>query len=260
MMYLKTFWALLRRLFRSNKVADYTKASIAEPLVITDKVMYAKTFTLSPTNSIGTKTIDINISDTIQAAPGLLPFGLYTYDGGTTWNEISASSSSALDTVLSVILGAEFRNDVIRFGVRVAATVGAGATIPIQVYLGLIDIPFGSPEYSGPDFNKTSFLNLDVERTEQKASYDSRFVAPRIHKLGVVPQDGTIYTIPHGLASVPDIRPFEYYVPDNLVTPPVGPTVHHPTSFKVDSTNLYINTITNIANSYFGYIIYLPND
>lgn len=252
MMFLQTFWALLRRLLRRN-MTDYTKANIAVPLVQTDKVIVAKSLSYIVTNAIGITSFAFNTGDNLFQTDtyGLVPFGIFSYDGGSSYNSFTSTQStpttgSPLPVRVSVDHTAN--NGDIRFKVNVTSTVGGGATIPIDIYVGLIE-----------GINNVTRIYQNTTQYAQKTAYDSRNPVPRIAFSGSVFSNTGVNTIPHGLNTIPDVRLYIYDT--NQGGTPAGSTetpfysLTGNWALKIDSTNIYISTISSSGYIY-NYEVY----
>ena len=252
MMFLQTFWALLHRLLRRN-MADYTKANIAIPFTQTDKVIFAKPINKDVTNAIGITSFSFNTGDTLFQTDtyGLVPFGIFSYDGGTSYNSFTSTQStpttgSPLPVRVSVDHTAN--NGDIRFKVNVTTTVGGGTTIPISIYVGLIE---------GIN-NNVSIFDGSTQYI-QKTAYDSRTPVPRIALSGSVLSNTGVNTIAHGFSTIPDVRLYIYDTSSggsptgSTETPSYSITGNW--ALKIDATNIYILTVASTGYTY-NYEVY----
>lgn len=236
-------------------MTTYKNANVAFPLIGTDKIIYAETYSFSVANTIGaTATITVDKYDVFLSGVCPLPFGIYTFDGGATWNDATNTSiNSGPNTSVTVTIRTAGAS--VKINYKVYATVGGGSTIPIQLSYGLIVDETESPLGD----NSTYLWSNQGNNFSQKAAYDSRKPAPRVALAGVSPYDGTARNIPlpNDITSIPDVRVFEVDNSTLTVSIPTFTDTALNTGIRIDSSNLTLSTPVS-ANEYLIYIIYYP--
>lgn len=176
---------------------DPTKASILQPLVKTDNVLWADSLSPQIDNSIGFTTITTDVSKHVVSNWGLVPIGIYSYDGGVTWQDCNITTRDLPGLAVEVNLTANTSQLVSL--VRVVSTVGGGATIPVQIFFCLLPPPQDS----------ITNLHIDDALVKQITSYNSTNPVPKIAFKGAIPVGLVDNPISHNLGYIPDV--FVYY-------------------------------------------------
>jgi hypothetical protein len=238
---------------------DEAKTKFAPGLIGYDQVIWSNTLNLDVTNSAGTYTFEdkvygqvgsfLNLSgnpDDSAVGQGPITFGIYSFDGGTTWNSIVQVSRAISGLSVQVEALQEGSGDT-NIYVRVNSTVGGGATFPLIVKYGMIKGPNTMVILTYSD-------NEELKpKTQQSAILDSRTPVPKVHDSGYVPADGVLHTITHNLGYVPDVRIFYYYNQGTFY--PYNNVAGSIDYFRLSTTDIKITPI-NLSNAYYYYIIY----
>lgn len=248
-MFLKTFWAFLLRLFRRNKVAELEKASLYLPQNI-DRIVWG-----------GTETISIPASGSIQEfviSNGLdyctgYAVGIYTLDGGTTYNDLgnmpptgTPGTGFAISGLPEAKIKARIDDDTGDMYLRVQnLTTPQTATI----YYAIVD--FGG---SGVPINDNGSL---TEALLYPSAGNYRVISEQVEALE---NGSTIVSRSHNQGSIPYLT-FWFHTSD---TPPSGYEVwstyndatRSPSNgIKVDANNVYYSTLSTFDYSLY-YKIY----
>lgn len=221
---------------------DFTKAHYAS-LVNTDKVFVAQSASFSVPQYAGAPAstfIDVDPGLLVaENTYGLLPFGIYSYDNGASWNSFTTVARSISGVSVQVTASYYYPTDVARFQIRVVATVGSGTTIPVLVKYGFIQLP-------SPDGGPTVVNSSGGPLYSQKTAFDSRTPVPRIAKqyvvrgLGPISGSGIDLVIPHGSTSIPDVRIGAQNSTTNETYGLTGPSSAEIGDAKIDGTNITI--------------------
>lgn len=247
MTFLRTFWAYLLRRFK----LDFTKAHYAS-LVNTDKVFVAQSASFSVPQYAGAPAstfIDYDPGHIVAGnIYGLLPFGIYSYDNGVSWNSFTTVARNITGVSVQVTASYYYPTDVARFQIRVVATVGSGTTIPVLVKFGFIQLP-------SPVEGATIVSSTGAPLYLQKTAFDSRTPVPRIATQFIVRGTGTggggaTITIPHGQSSIPDVRVGATNSTTSETFGLTGPSSEEIGDTRVDATNIYL-TGTFTQYTYF---------
>lgn len=223
---------------------DIDKVNLALPAYEIDQIIFNKTYQLSVSNAIGIYLFDSILNDI--EAPGVwgLPVGIYSYDGGVSWEDIGIKEITTNQTYLpSVELVARSDSDGgLTVTIEVFATVGGGGTIPITLSLSLIA--------------RDEHTIFDQTLTGDEISYISTGNYQKILSRGTVTDDNTFYTIPHGLNYVPSFRFWDY---SHLSSPQAVSLGDNFLTFaKIDATNLYFDftRVPGTGNKYIYRLYY----
>lgn len=242
MTFLQIFWALLRRLFKKGNDVDLTKASYAS-LIQVDKVLYAKTISLAPTNALGTYNLDTR-TPIVTGKQGMVVVGVYSYDGGVSWNSFNTTARVISTLSVQVQCVYNFGSDAIQYSILVNATVGGGTTVPLTVKVALVQ---------GQDTD-TNVEEPPTPLYEQKTVFDSRTSIPRIAKTLTARTTSTqTVTLPHGFTTAPDVFAYVYDETNGVMYS----NGRFDTTLRVDDTNVTISSAgTTIWNYYIN--VYYP--
>lgn len=175
-----------------------------------DHVIFSQQWSTTVTNSIGTSIQTWGDTLLNQFA---YPIGIYSYDGGVTWNDFVPNpipGGSLLTNSNATIQPAVFVTPrvtaagILSFGFAVKATVGGGATIPLIIRIGLLAT-------SNPTITNGELIQSAVNKSAYITSSGGMFTQYR--QISQTP-DPTINstavpshyaTIPHGLGQVPHL-------------------------------------------------------
>jgi hypothetical protein len=188
--------------------ADPTKTSFYSGNTI-DQVVYANTQTINITNSVNA-TVSIPFTTAITSL--IRPIGIFSYDGGLTWNDLGAVQGAAPSTSFSSVINTTTQCfissgvAVLSATFQVTATVGGGGTIPIIVrIIGLADNP---PPILGalPTLGSNPVAYSSTDSQKDAAGYRQIVQEGSFLTFGST----TIVTVPHNFGYVPDVNMWNF--------------------------------------------------
>lgn len=180
-----------------------------------DRVIFAKTYKLDVTNSVGTYNFDQDIDLDLSFGR---PIGIYSLDNGATWNDIGGLPSTG-SLVRGVTLPAVqivpyqmAAQNKLRLEVKVNSTVGGGTTFPVLVSICLLATDNPGVLSKAPQLGnqKTAMASMTPEKLS------SKYRKIRFRTTLNTPVGTGVNTVPHGLGYVPDLF---VWVNDNFNTP-----------------------------------------
>ncbi len=161
-----------------------------------DRVIYATTLNMSVSNTVGSQNNFYSIPTDIYG----YPLGIFSYDGGNTWNDLSVAigyinnNSTPIITVQPLVTGSE-----IQFSAYVNATFGNSETIPLIINIAIL-APYNITTI---DFN--AIVTPKIISYQSTSGDRSLYSVYRNIVLDNQITAGTIENIPHNLGIVPDI-------------------------------------------------------
>lgn len=218
-------------------------AALALPTYEIDKIIQTGNYSSTITNSVSSKAIDYTTG--INASGFVI--GVFSYDDGATWRDMSDTSTASGFTIYpSVIVSALMDSSgVIEFSINQRALVGAGATFELMIRFAVLA--------------KQDQADLDFVFIGGDTLYSSKYSYMKIAKQGsfTVPASsgsGYVTTIPHNLGYVPFFnvflersgniqRQYQFNIPTNEGS-------------YADETNLYIYSSNFAGDVPYYYRIY----
>lgn len=212
-----------------------------------DEILFANTYTFSvPGGVAGTQTyfeVDTGI------AQECLPLGIYTSDGGATYNDLGKLIPNALGTLGAGGFGGamaptvsvearSFADGIVRFVVRREYTIGS---VTLQIQLALLATAFVTPidNIHVPKLiSKTAFSSGGFYRKMDPTIdvlYSETSLTAHPHSVGKVPMvDFWFYDFDAGVTGVPAKNMFYYSKVSTLNDPSNG----NADGIKVDTSNI----------------------
>lgn len=221
-----------------------------------DQVIFSDVWNTSVTNSVNTYTLTYGDTGVNQFGR---PIGIYSYDGGVTYNELwtqnipggSLLTNSSSTARPSVAITPMMGDGTLKFNCVVYSTVGAGSTIPLIIKVALLAVDSPSTLPSVPT------QSADNKQAYTTLSDGSQGSYRQILLTGVINSSSSAQpysTVAHGAGKVP-MPELWFYDGLNDITFEnfwdyrynLGTRSPGITGCAMDSTNLYI------AYSYTAY-------
>lgn len=215
-----------------------------------DQVIFSTVWETSVTNSDGTYTLTYGDTGVGQYAR---PLGIYSYDGGTTYNDFWPRPGSGVvneveDFLAStVIVSPRVASDgELSFRVQVIDTVGGGSTIPLIIKIALLanDSPVAmdqSPTHSSE--NKLAYVTV----ADNVSTRYRQILSANAVNSDDDPSGQPLMTTPHGAGVVPNLNiwffdgtynvTYENFWDVRYITEDFP---HALSGMAMDATNLYI--------------------
>lgn len=226
-----------------------------------DQVIFAGTFPYGVTNTVGSYTFTES-TNTSQLA---LPVGIYSTDGGTTWNDLGAgiptgSLNKGITKPPLFVQPNSLPDGSIQFNVTVNSTIGSGSTFALLISIAMLatDTPStmpGIPELGG---HKVAYSSLDTD-----TGAPTRYRQITIRGSQPVTSGSTLVSVPYSLGYVPDLFVWFNTGPGTAISilPPLtflssstGTLVPFSEDYVLDSSNIYFAPIGLSASYiYRGY-------
>lgn len=216
MMSMLIFWDLLHRLYNlvmgipDNLLANSGKVADTDYYEV-DKVVYSKTKTLTIQNTTSSNPQIFVAQDPSDLVPGqyCFPVGIFSYDGGTTWNDMGTDyggSSITANLPLPTVTVSPWvsSSGLLYFYVDVNSTVGGGSTFSLicSACLLLTDSPSSISALPQISSTSTKSTKASISPTGEQIQY-RRIVGKNTFTTAGVGE--ALTSVAHGLGYVPDM-------------------------------------------------------
>lgn len=202
-----------------------------------DRVIAVQTFTLTENDVAASYSDSVTFTDLATDLSGqYCPFiGVFSYDGGTTWNDLvqfTHLTGFTIDPVLTVY--GYTKDNVVRLELRQTALINGGNPYTLTIKIALL-APTTLTTLSSPSLDTTA-LNFNSSYNYQKIAIQDSYTAPAgtnrqtiAHNLGYKPLFFVVYkdTLTDGLFTLNA----DYGLSGSILN-----------GVEVDSTNIYVNT------------------
>jgi hypothetical protein len=269
-MFRRIIEALLKLIHRTKKVPTsdlsyYSGANL-------DQVIYSTIISTTVPNSVG-------VTNYVIGTPLFgynWPVGIYSYDGGTTYNDFvpttlpggslltNATSTTAPKVYITPPVDSS-GNCTLRIDVK--ATVGGGSTIPIDARVALLAISdptgltVGVPTTQSSVGNKLAYTSshegLGVQYRQILLDSNSPLSTSTLN----------IYTVPHSVGAIPNPQVWFFDGTKNTIMSNYWDVRYKPLNANnggvagvaMDASNFYFSPLTALASSETHYRIYKEN-
>lgn len=179
-----------------------------------DRVVFSHTDTFTVTNTVSTtgQTFSINMVG-LNTQLGR-PVGIFSTDGGVTWNDmLGTASNSTLSTYVvfpSVMVSPSVKStNTITYSVLVNAKIGTGTTFSLICSIAVLAVD--SPGIMTAIPSIASATNKTSQSTVDSSGNPIRYRQIAFKNIYSTPIGTTLYTVVHGLGYVPDAMVWASY-------------------------------------------------
>lgn len=236
-----------------------------------DQVLYSQIINTSVTNTIGSYTISGDYNALLQ---GGWPIGIYSYDGGTSYNDfvpttipggsLLAHATSTTAPAVFVTPKVDSLGGGLLFTIGVKNTVGAGGTIPLIIKIAVLATSTPSATGSTPiqsSENPLAYGNTHEGQTLQNRQISIDSVSP------VSTSTANIYTVSHNLGLVPNPQIWFNDGTNNTIMSNYWDVRYKPINsgnggvagVAMDSSNFYFSPLNALSSSFSIYRVYGEN-
>lgn len=220
---------------------------------MTDRILYANTISTTINNSSGTQTDFYTLTTNLGIQT--YPLGIFSYDGGNTWNDFGPAVSY-IRSVSTPIVSIQARVDsssTVYFDAGLSGVVGnQGATLSVLLKIALL-APFNNGVVDKSNLYSpkvVAFLSNDPQNPNNYSTY---------RRIALDNQSSATQTISHGQNQIPNIGFWQSSLGDIVVGANHWASDADPSNtngIKMDANNLYVQPNFNET---FYYRVYKDN-